>query len=202
MNQRGFHRLLLSALLLLLIVAPAARAAELNHQQEGQVQQIEGLLGELLGSYDVKPVYHNLGGGFHGMSIALSAEARERLAAARSEEDAAKAANFFVLAAGQQLTEPSSSSVLIHAALSNMSLSYNYWVATVNLGAGTRRATNLKLTGPGRKFNRTFQHNYTANSIWVVWYTAPSVNRAGAYTLVGTVTGAGADTVKSYAVRP
>lgn len=189
-------------LALCLMLAPAAGAQELSRAVEVDTFNVESMLQELLASHEVTPVYENLGGGFHAVSITLPEEARERLMEALSlGED--KATTFQVLAAGQMVSTPSNPSTLIHAALSDTRLAYNHWVVVLNLGSTVTKKTTLSLTGPGRKFNRSGNFSYGGNGIWAVWYNpGVGVGTPGIYTLKATVTSGGTVTTRSFAVNP
>jgi hypothetical protein len=205
MNSRGFRSLPLVFLVLigLLAVAPAAQAGEPG--REATAFEIESLFQQLLDSNVATPVYTEHGGGLSSLSITLEPEARERLLAAMRSGDAdAKAATFFALAAGQQLTSPANASTCINAALSNQNLSYNYWVVVLNLGnQGLVRSTRFKLTGPGKKFDKSFNVTYGSSSIWIIWYNpAFGVGTSGVYTFQPSVTGASSLTTKSFAIVP
>jgi hypothetical protein len=207
--DRLFSRRLLAGVLvvaLCLVLGPAARAADLARSAEAQALGVEALFQQLLDSNQVRPVFADLGGGFHSMSISLPPEAVGRLAeAAQVDADgvARKGQSFVVLATGLQLTAPTNPSTLIHAALSSTDLPYNYWVITLNLGSqDLTRKTTLVLSGP-KKFNKSVVVNYGANGIWAVWYNpAVGVGTPGVYTLKATVDGGGSATTKSFAVNP
>jgi hypothetical protein len=189
-------------LALCLMLAPAAGAQELARSVEVDALNVESMLQELLASNEVTPIFENLGGGFHAMSITLPEETRDRLMEALSlGED--KAGAFQVLAAGQMVSTPSNPSTLIHAALSDTRLGYNYWVVVLNLGSTVNKKTTLSLTGPGRKFNQSGTFTYGGNGIWAVWYNpGVGVGTPGTYTLKATVTSGGTVTTRSFAVSP
>lgn len=215
MNNRGIRRLLPVVLGLagLLVAVPAIHAAggeavTRDRQQEVKASEIETLFQDLLDSNDTPPVFTEYGDGFYSLSAALRPEVRDRLlAAARSGELTGltdKAQTFFVLSTGQQLTSPSDPGICIHASLSLATAPYNYWVVVLNLGTrNVTSKTTLKLSGPGLKFNRSFQVTYGANGIWVVWYNpGVGVGQSGLYTLQSTAAGGGSASTKSFAVFP
>jgi hypothetical protein len=190
-----------------LIAASVARAASNGDatrglKTEAQATQVENLIGELLGSNLATPEYTDHGGGLHSLSISLDPAQRERLNSLVHEGTVGKATAYYFLAGGQSLTPPSNPAALIHAALSNTQLGYNYWVVVVNLGSDVTRNTTFKLIGPGRTFNRTFPLLYRANSIWFYWYSASSVDTPGFYHFVPTVAGAGTFAIHTAAVNP
>lgn len=195
------HTVLLG-LALCLMLAPAAPAQELARSVEVDAFNVESMLQELLASNEVTPVFHDLGNGFVGMSISLPDDVRDRLAETLGVgED--KAASFQTLAAGQMVSTPSSASTLIHAALSDTRLAYNYWVAVLNLGSTVTKKTTLSLTGPGRKFNTSANIVYGGNAVWSIWYNpGAGVGTAGIYTFKATVTSGGTVTTRSFAVNP
>jgi hypothetical protein len=169
-----------------------AASATVERQKELAALDLEEILRLALAGDGPLPAYRNLGGGLHALSIALPESLGDGL---RRESDDAVAtepaiASFVLLATGQQLTQPSSSSTLIHAALSNRNLVYNYWWVTLNLGSGrlTRRHT-IKLTGPGgTKFNRNFTIGVNGNTIQINWFNPGfKVNNAGVYIETATV---------------
>jgi hypothetical protein len=194
-------------LVALLIAASAARAtgdgdATPDLRTEARAAQVENLIGELLGSNLATPEYTDHGGGLHSLSISLDPNQRERLSSLVQEGLGGKAVAYYFLAAGQSLTPPSNAGALVHAAISNAQLGYNYWVAVLNLGSNVTRNTVFKLTGPGRTFNRTFPLLYRANTIWFYWYEASSVGAPGFYHYVSTVAGAGTFTIHTAAMNP
>jgi len=136
------------------------------------------------------------------LSVSLDSKQRERLSSLVHEGIDGKAVAYYFLAAGQSLTPPANPGALIHAALSNTQLGYNYWGVVVNLGSDVTRNTTFKLTGPGRTFNRSAPFLYRANSIWFYWYSASSVGTPGFYHFVSTVAGAGTFTIHTFAVNP
>ncbi|HXU29466.1 MAG TPA: hypothetical protein VN851_02720 [Thermoanaerobaculia bacterium] len=209
MRSRGFHhvsRFAVLGLFMLWTAAPAARAAAFAAPEtENRAAQIENLLGEVLGSNLATPQYADHGGGLHSLFVPLDAQQTERLGGLLREGDGVEGQAgpaYYFLAGGQSLTPPTSPSAMIHAALSNTRLGYNYWVIVVNLGTDVTRNTTFKLTGPGRTFNRTFSLQYRANGIWTYWFTAPSVNTAGFYHFLPTVAGAGTFAIHTFAVNP
>lgn len=194
-------------LVALLIAASAARAADDGDatgglRTEAQAAQVENLFGELLGSNLATPEYTDHGGGLHSLSISLDPSQREFLSSLLSKGTGDKAVNYYFLAGGQSLTPPANPAALLHAALSNTQLGYNYWVVVVNLGSDVTRKTTFKLIGPGRTFNRTFSLLYRANTIWFYWHSAPSVGTPGFYRYLSTVAGAGTFTIHTAAVNP
>jgi hypothetical protein len=210
MKTRKFRRSLLMGLALvgLLAVAPALFAAEpgADRLRESGAAQIEGLLAQSMDFNGATPVFTDYGDGFYSLSATLDPATRDRLLAAvdGARDKKAPAASLAFLAAGQSLSTPSNPAALIHAALSNTTLTYNYWVVVVNLGSQTvTKATSFKLTGPGLTFNRTVSVPYHANGIWVVWYNpASGVHNPGFYTYVGGVSGSGTFTTHTFAVNP
>jgi hypothetical protein len=190
--------------LVALIVASVANAADAdrNSQIEAKAVQVESLLGELLGSNPATPEYTDHGGGLHSLSLRLDDAQRERLSALFQEKGDNKAVTFYFLAGGQSQTPPSNASALVHAAVSNPQIGYNYWVAMLNFGADVTRNTTFRLTGPGRTFNRTYPLLYRSNTIWFYWYVAPSVGTPGFYRYASTVAGAGTYTTNSVAMNP
>jgi len=195
------------ALALAIVAAPAVRAASdgagaREGQREGQAAQFENLLGELLGSNLATPEYTDHGGGLHSLFVPLDSAQRERLSSLLRGGDRDKAIAYYFLAGGQQLTPPTNPAALVHAALSNTTLRYNYWVVVVNLGQDVTRNTTFKLTGPGRTFSRTFSLLYRANGIWTYWFSAPGVGTPGFYHYTPTVAGAGTFAIHTAAVNP
>lgn len=191
----------------LLIATSAAQAEEKGDatpdlRTEARALQVETLIGELLSSNLATPEYADHGGGLHSLSISLDSDQRELLSSLLHEGAGNKATSYYFLAGGQSLTPPSNAEAMVHAALSNTQLGYNYWVVVVNLGSNVTRRTTFKLTGPGRTFNRSFSLLYRANSIWFYWYAAPSVNTPGFYRYASTVAGAGTFTTQTAAVNP
>lgn len=192
-----------SALFALLVMASAANAAEGSRvRTETQATQVENLIGEILGSNLATPEYTDYGQGLHSLYVPLDASQRERLSALLDKGTGEKAVAYYFLAAGQSLTPPTNPAALIHAALSNTQLGYNYWVVVVNLGSDVTKNTTFKLTGPGRTFNRTAPLLYRANGIWTYWYSIPGVGTPGFYHLAATVAGAGTFTIHTFAVNP
>lgn len=186
----------------LLLLAPAAFAGEnerdLASQREATALQIEDGFLKLLASEEVEPTFRELGGGLFSLTYPISAEVLKRLEASGLDT---KAATFQPLAAGQQLSEPSSSRTLIHAAFSDRQLQYNYWWVVVNLTSGDRtRTTNVKKTGPGRKFNQNFNVTYGARAVNLIWYDPGfSVGQSGVQVIQVNVTSGGKVVAKSYA---
>jgi hypothetical protein len=211
MKNRAFRRLLLTGLVLagLLIVVPAAFAAGngADRQLESGAAQMESLLGQYVDLHGAAPVFTDYGDGFYSLSVQLDPADNDRLLAAVDADGAAdkKApASLTLLAGGQSLSSPTTPTACIHAALSNTTLTYNYWVVVLNLGTqNVTRTTSFKLTGPGLTFNRSFSVPYGANGIWVTWYNpAASVRNPGLYTYVASVTGLGSFTSRSFAINP
>lgn len=199
-GKNAFRRLLPVCLSLVVLLAgvPAAR----GQQQEVRALDLESSLQQLLESTDAEAVYTDLGDGFHSVSVALSPEARERFLATLGSDGAEKALPFYLLASGQQLTDPANPSVCIHASLSSVSAPYNYWLVVLNLSSqNVTRTTTVKLTGPGLKFSKAVSATYNANGIWAVWYNpGVGVGRAGLYTLKASVASAGTFVIRTYAV--
>lgn len=202
MKMRDFRCFLLVCLLLcgLLSAMPApCVAADAPAGLPGEIQ-------ELLGTSPEAPVFTDLGGGFHSLSIALRPEMRERLLAALGTGEATgKAAQtLFVLSAGQAPTSPSNPIATTHGVLSDTTFGYNYWLIVLNLGnQNVTRTTTVKLTGPGLKFNKSVQATYPAGALWVIGYSpGRGVGTPGIYTYQATVAGGGSITTKSFAVRP
>ena len=194
-------------LVALLTAASAARAtgdgdAARGLTPEAQAAEVENLIGGLLSSNLETPEYTDHGGGLHSLSIHLDPNQRELLSSLLSEGTGEKATAYYFLAGGQSLTPPTNPAALLHAALSNPQLGYNYWVVVVNLGSDVTRKTTFKLLGPGRTFNRTFSLLYRANTIWFYWYSASSVGTPGFYRFVSTVAGAGTFTIHTAALNP
>ncbi|HKV07046.1 MAG TPA: hypothetical protein VJ725_02840 [Thermoanaerobaculia bacterium] len=189
-------------LALCLMLAPAAPAQELARSVEVDAFNVESMLQELLASNEVTPAFENLGGGLVAMSVPLPEETRERLMEALSlGED--KASTFQTLATGQMVSTPSNPSTLIHAALSDTRLAYNYWVVVLNLGSTVTKKVTLSLSGPGRKFNTSANVTWGGNGIWAVWYNPNvGVGTPGIYTLKATVASGGTVTTRSFAVNP
>jgi hypothetical protein len=189
-------------LALALLIAPAVFAGDstrdLAAQREATARQIEGGFLKLLASEEVEPTYRELGGGLFSLSYPISDELLKGLEASGLDP---KAANFQPLAAGQQLSEPSSSQTLIHAALSNRTFDYNYWWVVLNLTNQDRtRTTNAKKAGPGRKFNRNFNVTYDAMAVNLIWYNPGfGVGQAGVQVFQVNVPTGGKVVVKSYA---
>jgi hypothetical protein len=191
-----------------LLISSAARAANAGDgshgsKTEARAVQVENLIGDLLASNLAIPEYTDHGGGLHSMSISLDPKQREMLSSLFHEGTGDKAIAYYFLAWGQSLTPPSNASALIHAAISNAQLGYNYWVAVLNLGTDVTRNTTFKLTGPGRTFSRTFPLLYRANTIWFYWVSAAPVGTPGFYHFTSSVAGAGgAATIHTAAVNP
>ncbi|MFL6192603.1 MAG: hypothetical protein ACJ75H_00420 [Thermoanaerobaculia bacterium] len=171
-------------------------------RNEAKAAQVESLLGELLGSNLATPEYTDHGGGLQSLSFRLDDHQRESLGSLVQEKADGKAVAYYFLAAGQSLTPPSNPSALVHAAISNTQLSYNYWVVVVNLGTDVTRNTTFRITGPGRVFNRTFPLLYRSNTVWFYWYSAPGVSTPGFYHYFSTVAGAGTFAIHTAAVNP
>ncbi len=197
----------------LLIVVPAAFAAGdgRDRLRESGAAEIEGLLQQYVDLSGATPVFTDYGDGFYSLSVTLDPATRERLLAAANPGEAAEdtgdkraPVNLTLLAGGQSLSAPSTPTVCIHAALSNTTLVYNYWMVVLNLGSQDLvRTTSFKLTGPGLTFNRSFSVTYQANGIWAVWFNpAASVRNPGFYTYVASVTGLGNFTSRTFAVNP
>jgi hypothetical protein len=210
MKSREFRRSLVVGLALvgLLVVVPAfAAGGGADRLRESGAAQIEGLLQQYMDFNGATPTFTEYGDGLYSLSIALDAATRERMLAAVDSAgvgDKRAPVSLTFLAAGQSLSTPSNPAALIHAALSNTTLVYNYWVVVVNLGSqNVTKATSFKLTGPGLTFNRSFSIPYNANGIWVAWYNpAASVRNPGFYTYVGSVSGLGTFTTHTFAVNP
>lgn len=191
---------LVLALALCLGATSGVRAAE--RPQEISALALETLFQEAMGAGDVKPIFADLGNGFHSMEIPLSDEAIASLeAAAQTDLETGKAQppKLQVLATGVQVSQPTSTSTLIHAALSNKTLAYNHWIVVVNVGPTVTKKTTFALSGP-KKFNRVAQVTYNASTIFAIWYNpGAGVNTTGIYTFKGTVDGGGNTTSKYYA---
>lgn len=167
-------------------------------------QEIESLLGPVVGSAHEAPVFTDLGGGFYTVYIPLSPEMRERfLEAASLERDKAQS-SLTVISVGQASALPPTPVTTTHGALSDTTFPYTYWIITLNLGSQTvTKSTTLKLSGPGLKFNSSAAVVYGANGIWGVGYRpGVGVGVPGIYTLQGTVSGGGSITTKTFAVNP
>ncbi len=190
-----------TAVLVALMTASVAHAAD-GVRTEVQSAQVENLIGEILGSNLATPEYTDYGQGLHSLYVPLDSSQRERLSALLGKGAGDKAVAYYFLAGGQSLTPPSNPTTLIHAALSNTQLGYNYWVVVVNLGSNVTKNTTFKLTGPGRTFNRTAPLLYRANGIWTYWYSIPGVGAPGFYHFASTVAGAGTFTIHTFAVNP
>ena len=208
MKSRELRRILLVVFAILLIAVPAAFAgdqtADRGRQREATAFEIESLFQRLLDSSDVTPTYTDYGDGFHALSIELSPEQREKLMAALGAGDDKAATTFYFLAAGLSQATPADPRICIHAALSTTNVSYNYWVVVLNLGSkDVTRSVGFKLTGPGHTFNKSASFTFGANGIWVAWYNPGfGVNTAGFYTYVGSVTGSGNFTTRTFTVTP
>ncbi len=191
MKTRGFRRFVaacLSAACLLSVMSVPCSAA-------GEAVPVQAM-----------PNFIDLGDGFYAYSIPLTPGLRERLKAAlpAGAEGAEAAQTFFAISAGQSPAPPTNPINTEHGALSDATFPYNYWFIVLNLGTkNVRKKTTLKLSGPGLKFNRSFQFNYPANGIWLVGH-APNAAVAvpGIYTFQATVDGGGSITNKSFAVFP
>ncbi len=150
----------------------------------------------------------DLGGGFYAYSIPLTPELRARLLAAIPAEGATggveAAQTFFAISAGQSPAPPTDPITTQHGALSDVTFPYNYWFIVLNLGTkDVRRKTTLKLSGPGLKFNRSFQFTYPKNGIWLVGhFPNAGAGVPGVYTFQATVDTGGSITNKSFAVFP
>jgi hypothetical protein len=214
MSNGSFRRFVLLGLVLagLLLIAPARSfAADIaiggDPLGEAMTHEIDTLFGQFADSAQEEPVFTDLGGGFYSLSMTLSPALRERLLEAMSSDgvaDKAQASSLTVISVGQAPASPSNPITTTHGAFSDATFPYTYWVITLNLGPQTvTKATTLKLTGPGLKFNRTQQVVYGANGIWVIGFRPGSgVGRPGIYTLQGSVSGGGSMTTKSFAVNP
>lgn len=211
MRKHGLRRSVLFGITLagLLIFAPASgraadRGAGSTPRSEAMTQEIESLLGPVVGSAHEAPVFTDLGGGFYTVYIPLSPEMRERfLEAASLERDKAQS-SLTVISVGQASALPPTPVTTTHGALSDTTFPYTYWIITLNLGSQTvTKSTTLKLSGPGLKFNSSAAVVYGANGIWGVGYRpGVGVGVPGIYTLQGTVSGGGSITTKTFAVNP
>jgi len=198
------HRLapFLFALLLVLVLAPAVSAENQGSTSNPQVLEemtadFELLFDELLAGQTPRPVFEVHENGLHSMTIHLDPATVSQ----RADDGTLALATLTILAAGQQLTEPSNASTLIHAAHSDKDFDYNYWWAAVNVsGSDLTRSTKITLTGAGNKFNETLSLLYEASTIKIWWYPSGfGVGSAGTHTFKAKITGGGTAKVKSYA---
>jgi hypothetical protein len=213
MKNWNFRRFVLGGLALAgaCLVTPhlshaAGLAAENDSQNEVLTQEIESLVRPLAGVAPEGAVFTDLGEGFYSVSIPLSPQLRERLLQAIGSADASQRAQapLTVISVGQAPALPPSPVTTTHGALADTTFPYTYWIITVNLGnQRLTKATSLKLTGPGLKFNRSTQVAYGANGIWGIGYRpGGGVVKPGIYTLQGTVNGGGSITTKFFAINP
>jgi len=192
MKNRGFRRFVVSCLgaagLLFAVSAPCAAVKG--------AAPVQGMSD-----------FQDLGGGLYAYPIPFTPEMRERLLAAIPAEEpiGGKAAQtFFAISAGQSPAPPTDPITTPHGALSDATFPYQYWFIVLNLGTrNLTRRTTFKLSGPGLKFNKTFNFTYNANGIWLVGYFPNAgVRVPGVYTYQATVEGGGTITNKSFAVLP
>lgn len=178
------------ALALLVSVAPGARA-EVDHEREGATLDLEQLFRQVFSAAGPKPIYRNLGGGLHSLKASVRPELLARLAESAGSE---AGPTLFLLATGQQLTDPTSATALIHAAISDAALAYNYWVAVINTsGQNVNKKTTFKLAGPkgGLKFTKSFTLLYESVSAHVYWFDpGVAATALGIYKQTGQVAGA------------
>ena len=138
----------LAILLLNLTVAGvnAEIAVDENTQNEELAAGMELLFMEMLGVSEGKPVFRDHGNGLYSLSVPLDEleSGKEFLAGAFT----AKAVTN--LHHGHMVSEPSSLSTLIHAALASLDISYNFWWAAVNTSADDAElTTRWSHKGPG-----------------------------------------------------
>lgn len=210
MRKHGLRRSVLFGIILagLLIFAPAYgraadRGAGSTPQGEAMTQELESLLGPVVGAAHEAPVFTDLGGGFYTVYIPLSPEMRERFLEAASLEREKAQSSLTVIAVGQASALPPTPVTTTHGALSDTTFPYTYWIITLNLGQTVTKSTTLKLSGPGLKFNSSAAVVYGGNGIWGVGYRpGAGVGVPGIYTLQGTVSGGGSATTKTFAVNP
>lgn len=182
--------------LLPLAAVRAERPDRLPADLEAAVQQMEGLLADLTGIRDVKPVFKDHGGGLYSVSIELPENAAELIASSMA------ARKLSILAVGHQLTTPSSLSAMIHAALSNVGSDYNFWWAWLNTGNSTvfKKTTNI-IKGPGRNYRRTDQVQYARMSVGASWFRlADAFTREGTFNRKTTIATGGNCKTKAFAM--
>lgn len=176
-------------------------------EAEQMVRQMEALVGMFRDPAAEPPEFLELGDGLYAVSFPLSAQARERLTTGLPQAQVsmqARRPTIHVLAAGQAPLAPETPVAATHGVVSDATFPYTYWLITANLGSQpVTRATTLKLSGPGLKFNRSANVTYPANSVWGVFLRpGGSAGTPGIYTLQGTVANVGTVTTKTFAVSP
>lgn len=157
----------------LISVAPATATDVDPRAVEDLAIQLEALLGTIEGVDFDNVTVKRYDNGMTALSVPLPAEQLVRLRAAK----AAGAKDFAPLAVGIQLSTPSSTSALIHAATALVNTTYNLWCAVVNLRA-TDQTKNTKLQMKGVD-TVSGSVSYDANSATVVGSTPTTPNQAG-----------------------
>lgn len=183
---------------LLLVPLGAARsetAPEIPRDLEIVVRELEGLLLELSGARDVKPVFREHGGGLYSLSVRLPEDSPLRT-------HAAAARPLTTLAAGHQVSDPGDNqSVLINAVRSSVGFDYNFWWVALNTSEDdiTRKTTNT-IKGPGLSFTRNDTLTYDDLSTHLFWFPVEEVfENVGLFTHKVKITKAGAVKYKLFA---
>ncbi len=183
-------KLLIVVLLAALAPLSTASAAGMDAKDVEQiVVDLERVIGRLEGVDFSALKVRDHGNGLKSLAIPLPESVRNRLLAASASDALAK--DFKAIAAGLQLTEPTSASILITAALAQVDVLYNFWWAVVSLKSSDQvKKTTFQMKGPGKKFKIVDEFLYPENAIQVYW-TEQRSGDFGFHTIQAKVVGGG-----------